>query len=83
MAKTNIGRDRLSIDIFPKEHKKIKMYAVLHNQTIREYVLESVRERLRSEKEGKELSTLTEHLEQDPILKKLWDNKKDIAYDKL
>ena len=83
MIKTKAKRDRLSIDVFPEEHRQIKAYAVLHDQTIREYVLESVRKRLRGEREKRELSTLTMHLNQDPILKELWDNKKDAAYDKL
>lgn len=83
MTKTNAERDRLSIDVLPEEHKQIKVYAVLHGQTIREYVLESVRERLRREKEKRELSALTMHLDQDSLLRELWDNKKDTTYDKL
>ena len=83
MARTNIERDRLSIDIFPGVHRKIKAYAAIHGQTIREYVLESIQERLKREKEDKELLVLTRHLDQDPILKELWDNSKDAAYDRL
>jgi len=81
MAKTR--RDRLSIDVLPEEHRQIKAYAAFHGQTIREYVLDSVRERLRRENEKRELSTLTMHLDQDPVLKELWDNEKDAAYDEL
>lgn len=81
MTKTDTTRDRLSIDIFPELHRKIKVYAALHGQTIREYVLESIQEHLEQEKE--ELMSLTAHLEQDPVLKEIWDNKKDAAYDKL
>ena len=80
---TNALRDRLSIDIFPEEHRQIKIYAALHGETIREYVLESVRERLRQENENKELQALSMYLHQDPVLKELWDNKKDARYDKL
>ena len=83
MARTNIERDRLSIDIFPEVHRKIKAYAAIHGQTIREYVLESIQERLRREKEDTELMSLTKHLDRDPILKELWDNRKDAAYDRL
>lgn len=81
MAKIEAKRDRLSIDVLPEEHKQIKAYAALHGQTIREYVLESVRERLHRQEEKRELSTLTMHLDQDPVLKELWDNEKDAAYD--
>lgn len=83
MAKTNVTRDRLSIDVFSEEHKKIKVYASLHGQTIREYVLEIIRERLRQENKKKEFSILGRQLDQDPVLKELWNNKKDAAYDKL
>ncbi len=83
MAKTGMERGRLSIDVLPEEHRQIKVYAALHGKTMREYVVESVRERLRQEDEERELSALTMHLGQDPVLKELWANKKDAAYDKL
>lgn len=78
-----IVRERLSIDVFPEEHRQIKAYAAVCGQTIREYVLGSIRERLRKETEERGLSALTAHLEHDPILKKLWNNEKDAAYDRL
>ena len=83
MAKAIIIRERLSIDVLPEEHKRIKVYAALHGETIREYVVESVRERLRQEAEERELSALTMNLNQDPVLRELWDNEKDAAYDKI
>ncbi len=82
MTKLNGGRDRLSIDVLPEEHRQIKAYAALHGETIREYVLECVRERLHRENEKKGLQALTMHLDQDLVLRELWDNKKDAAYDK-
>lgn len=78
-----MARERLSIDVLPEEHRRIKAYAALHGETMREYVLEIVREHLRQEVEERTLSALTINLEQDPILKELWDNKKDAAYDKI
>ncbi|MBU4346650.1 MAG: hypothetical protein KKH29_04920 [Candidatus Omnitrophica bacterium] len=77
------ARERLSIDVFPEEHRRIKAYAALHGETIREYIIESIRERLGREAEEKELSALTMHLDRDPVLRKLWNNKKDTAYDKI
>ena len=76
-------RDRLSIEILPNEHRQIKAYAALHGQTIREYVLESIRERLHHEAENKQMEDLTRNLGQDSVLRKLWGNEKDSAYDKL
>ena len=83
MAKAEVTRERLSIDVLPEEHKRIKAYAALHGETIREYVIESVRERLRQEAEERGLSALTMNLNQDPVLKELWDNEKDAAYNKI
>jgi hypothetical protein len=83
MAKIDIARERLSIDVFPEEHRRIKSFAALHGETIREYVLECVRERLRKEAEKKDLSVLTMRLDQDPLFKNVWNNEKDAAYDKL
>ena len=57
MTKAEMTRERLSIDV-PEEHKRIKAYAALHGETIREYVVESVRERLRQEAEERGLSAL-------------------------
>ncbi|MFH1868173.1 MAG: hypothetical protein ABH843_04305 [Candidatus Omnitrophota bacterium] len=83
MAEKNGARDRLSIDVLPKEHRQIKVYAALHGETIREYVIESVRTRLSHEKEETELAAMAMHLKQDPVLKELWNDKKDSDYDKL
>ena len=83
MAKAQMTRERLSIDVLPEEHRRIKAYAALHGETIREYVVESVRERLRQEAEERGLSALTMNLNQDPVLRELWDNEKDAAYDKI
>ena len=83
MAKADMARERLSIDVLPEEHRRIKAYAALHGETIREYVIESVRERLHQEAEGRELSALTMNLNKDSVLKELWDNEKDAGYDKI
>ena len=83
MAKAVMTRERLSIDVLSEEHRQIKVYAALYGETIREYVIKSVRERLHREGEERELSALTMRLDQDPVLKKLWDNERDTAYDKI
>lgn len=83
MEKAKMTRERLSIDVFPEEHKQIKVYAALHGETIREYVIRSVRERLRQEAEEGDLAALAGNLKQDPVLKDLWDNDRDAAYDKI
>lgn len=76
-------RERLSIDVSPIEHRRIKAYAALHGQTIREYVMGSLRKQLQFEEEKKELAVLANHLDQDPVLNNLWDNDQDATYDKI
>ena len=77
----NRRKGRLSIDVLPEERRKIKAYAALHGETIREYVLTSVRERLKEETEQADLLAMTLH--PSKALKELWDNDKDVAYDKI
>jgi len=81
MSKKSYIRNRLSIDIDPEEHQKIKIFAVLQGKTIREYVLESIRERLNRESEEKQLLAMTTQV--NPVLKEVWNNKKDDIYNKI
>jgi uncharacterized protein (DUF1778 family) len=85
MNKTNVEqkRERLSIDVLPEEHKKIKAYAAIYGETIREFILKSLRERLQREAEERSLADLTMHLDTDPVLNEIWNNDKDKDYDKL
>ena len=76
--KNSSVRNRLSIDISPEEHQRIKIYAALHGQTIREYVLESIWEHLNRDNEEKQLLAITTQI--SPVLKEVWDNKKDDIY---
>lgn len=81
MAITRTKRIRLSIDVDPEEHRKIKISAIAHNETIREYVVRAVKERLRSDLEYDNLLSMTAQV--DPVLAELWDNEKDAVYDNL
>ena len=83
MAKTDAVRERVSIDVRPEEHRQIKLCATLSGQTIREFVLESVRARMHREQELREVSALTKHLDADPVLKAIWENERDSTYDRL
>jgi uncharacterized protein (DUF1778 family) len=74
-GKKSYARNRLSIDIDPEEHQKIKVFAVLQGKTIREYVLESIRERLDRESEKKQLLAMTTQI--NLVSKEVWNNKKD------
>lgn len=81
MAHAAIERNRISLDVRPEEHRRIKASAVLRGQSLRQYVLEAVWERLRNERETSDLSTLTGALAHDAVLKQLWENDRDAAYD--
>jgi len=81
MEKSIKKRNRLSVDVTTEEHRMIKTYAAINNETIREYVLEAVRERLRKEKEKEQMFDLTTNI--SSVLKELWDNEKDASYDKI
>lgn len=83
MAKIDTARERVSIDVGPEEHRQIKLFATLSGQTIRQFVLESVRARMHREQEAREVSALTKHLDTDPVLKAVWENERDAAYDRL
>lgn len=80
--KSNMAkRERMSIDVLPEEHRQIKVFAAIHGETIREYVLESIRERLKKESEEEHFKAMTTKPGQ--ILKEVWDNEKDAEYDSL
>ena len=82
MAEMQIERCRLSIDVGPEDRRRIKMSATIHNETIREYVLKAVMERLQQDSKHTE-SLLSMNGDADPVLADLWNNEKDSAYDKL
>lgn len=83
MAKTHTPykRERLSIDVPAEVHLQIKVYATLHGKSIRDFILESVQERLRQDLEAKQLLAMTTHA--SPVLQSLWNNSKDSSYDAL
>lgn len=81
MTVTNLKTRRLSIDLPEDEHRIIKANAATSGQSIRQYILDSVRERLRQENENKHLSSLTNNI--SPVLQDLWDNKRDSIYDEI
>jgi uncharacterized protein (DUF1778 family) len=80
-SKKNTTRRRLSIDLDPEEHQKIKVFATLYSTSIKEYVLTSIRERLNRDSEERQLLSMTSQI--TPALQEVWDNNKDDAYNEL
>jgi uncharacterized protein (DUF1778 family) len=76
-----LKRERLTIDLPASEHRKIKAYAAYKGESLREFVLESIKTRMeRDAEEGDFLSIMTKTT---TLLEDLWNNKKDAAYDRL
>lgn len=71
----------LNFNIYPEDHKKVKKFASIHGQSVNEYILESVRERLLRENEETHLEEMTTTI--TPVLQELWDNDKDASYDQV
>lgn len=74
-------RERLTIDLTPEEHRRIKSYAAYQGKTLKEFVIESIRTRIALDSEQEDLKMLI--TKPTSILMELWDNDKDAAYDKL
>ncbi len=81
MAKMRRKNYRLSIDVDPEEHRKIKMASALCDESIASYVLKAVREHLQQDWERQGLLAMSG--DTDPVLVELWNNDKDSAYDRL
>jgi hypothetical protein len=82
---TTAKRTRLTVDLPADLKRRLRLIAAQRDVSIRQYVLETVEERLAqdwvelAEQEG--LLALT--AQADPVLAALWDNEKDAAYDRL
>lgn len=77
-------RARLSIDVSTKTRRRVRLAAARRDQSIRDYVVEALTERLREDlgdEQVDETGALTE--EADPVLGRLWRNAADAAYDDL
>jgi len=55
MSSHVIKKDRLSIDVLPEMHKKIKVFAAYQGKSIREYVLESIKDRIKRDAQSKNI----------------------------
>lgn len=73
---------RLSVDVSPELRRRIRVIASARDLTIRDYVVEALREKLERERADEE-SFLAFSSTTDPVLAELWDNEKDAAYDEL
>ena len=83
VMESSVKRPRVSVDVVPEVRRRLRLAAARRDVSVRQYVLEAIEERLREDlgEEGEELLAL--NAKADPLLAKLWDNRKDAAYDRL
>ena len=75
-------RPRISIDVAPELRRRLRLAAAKHDLTIRQYVLEAIKERLQEDLANEESATLALTARTDPVLAELWDNPRDASYDR-
>lgn len=68
---------RLTIDLAPTLHSRLKVVVARKGTTMREYCIRAI-ERQLAEEPAEYLTA-----EADPVLAELWDNEDDAAYDNL
>jgi len=77
-------RARLSIDVSAAIRRRVRLAAARRDQSIRDYVVDALTERLRDDLGDERLDeagALTEKT--DPVLGRLWRNAADAVYDDL
>ena len=72
---------QLTLNLSIEEQNRIKNYANSKGKSIEEFVLESINNQILFESEQEYANSLSQKT--SLLLKDLWDNDKDAAYDKL
>lgn len=75
-------QSRISLDVDPSFHRLLEQAAAVHDQTLDQYVLEAINDRLRHDSGG-ESDAGAVIAAADPVLAELWDNPRDAEYDHL
>ncbi len=76
---------RLSVDIPSQLKRRLRVAAAHRDSTVRQYVIDMLKERLTMDlgPEPSETETSMLSAKSDPVLAALWDNDSDSAYDEL
>jgi len=72
-------RSRLTLDIDPALHRKLKMRAALEGISMRELCLRAIERQVLKAPDGRTVIPL----EPDEVLTELWDNEEDAVYDNI
>lgn len=76
-----VKRERLTIDLTPDEHRKIKSYAAYQGKTLKEFVVESIRTKMALDAEQEDLNQIL--TKPTALMMEIWDNDRDAEYDQL
>ena len=79
---SSAGWSRISLEVDPPLRRRLEAAAAARDQSIGQFVLDAVRDRLRQDSDdlpGTDALTAAT----DPVLAELWDNPKDAEYDNL
>jgi uncharacterized protein (DUF1778 family) len=76
-------RPRISIDVLPEVRRRLRLAAAKRDLTVRQYVMEAIQERLREDLGDEVEGVFALTASADPVLAKLWDNRRDAEYDRL
>lgn len=74
-------RERLSIDVTPEERRRVKAVAALSGKSVKEFVLESIHEKIAREIEDRDLVAMMTY--PCSALEALWNNDQDAIYDEV
>jgi len=72
-----VEKARLTLDLAPDMHERLKVMAARKRTSMREYCVQAIERRI-AEEPAEYLTART-----DPVLAELWDNDDDDAYDDL
>lgn len=74
-------RERLSIDVTPEERRRVKAVAALSGKSIRDFVLESIREKISRVVEERDIDAMMTY--PSSVLEELWNSDEDSIYDEI
>ena len=80
-ARKTSERQRLELAIPREVASRLKSAAARRGLTIRQYVLHAIEDRIRADLGGRRTEVMTSLT--DPVLARLWSNRRDAAYDQL
>jgi hypothetical protein len=79
---SSAGKFHINVEVDPPLHRILEAAAAAHDQSIGQYVLEAIKDRLQIDSDDRSGTTALTAAA-DPVLAELWDNSKDAEYDHL